>query len=314
MEEPFCRGRAGDGRSISRLSAYPLAATRSRRRRGAWPRSRPPSSGRRRRRPGRRVEDPALVAEIVPARVGEYAAPEVLLAVGRVRKSRPPATCGVEDAAVGVDAAPVADLAAVGAAERRVDQTLAVPHPRARRDDLGVGQPPPGSGLEVERSGASHGRLLGAGVRDELVVEEDELPSAPHHGAIERRRERVWWKLAPGPGGRLEGEVRLLALLVTTAVRDDPVARLHDPGEGVEISWGRRQLLPAVVLDAVGEEGARGPRPPRAAGDPQVRGRADDEALRPFERDGRVGDRAPGTRLRIECGTVGERRDFRGDT
>ena len=117
----------------------------------------------------RRVEDPAAVAEVVAAGLGEHAAPEVLLAVGRVGKRRPLTARRLEDAAVRISAAPVVGLAAVGAAERGVDQTSVVQHPGAGGEDLGVGQPSPRAGLEVDGGSTRDGRLLGAGVGDELA-------------------------------------------------------------------------------------------------------------------------------------------------
>jgi hypothetical protein len=67
------------------------------------------------------------------------------------------------------------------------------------------------------------------------VVEKKELLAAPSHRAIERRRERIGLKFAPRAHGRVEDEIRLLALLVGARIRDYPVACLHDAAEAVGV-------------------------------------------------------------------------------
>ncbi len=132
--------------------------------------------------------------------------------------------------------------------------------------------------------------------------------------AIQRsndRRERVGRKLAPGLGSRVEHEIRLLALLFAGRVGNDPVACLRDRVAIVERR--RRQFLPAVVFRPVGEKGPLRFRLARRPGEPQVRSRADNDALGRIESDRRVRHPAPGPGLRVERGVFGQWRRVRPD-
>ena len=87
------------------------------------------------------VEHPAPRAVELCALAGHHAGGEVRLAVGAVGQRQPAPGLRVEDAAVGIRAAPVADLAAVPAAQDRQDEPAVVREPDAApaADHAGVG-------------------------------------------------------------------------------------------------------------------------------------------------------------------------------
>ena len=171
-------------------------------------------------------------------------------------------------------AAPVADLAAVGAPERREDQPAVVREPAAAAaEDLGVRQSPPCPAAGIEGRRDHQRRLARARLRHQLLREQHELAPAPRHGPPERRRERVVGQLRPVPldGSKTRSGDRPPssdpAYAMTSAGRDEGRRVAHPAG-------GRAR--PAVL----GSSGSGGTPPARPAarltGDEEVRGAVED--------------------------------------